>query len=222
MRLVHAVICGLLAGLLPVQFFGSELVHLRSGFDLEASSHVVSGMTYSFRTSTGTIEIPAADVVDVEIVPDPIVPLESSGAGPKSSSGTDLNALIRTIAISEAGTPEFSRFVRCVAEIESAMHPNAKSPKGAIGLMQLMPDTAKDLGVIASDTEDNIRGGAKYLRELLVQYHSDAVLALAAYNAGPEAVKKYGGVPPYPETRRYIGRVLQEYARLSAKSGALK
>jgi soluble lytic murein transglycosylase-like protein len=102
------------------------------------------------------------------------------------------------------------------------MHENAKSPKGAIGLMQLMPGTAKQLGVIAADTTDNVRGGAKYLRELLVQYHSDAVLALAAYNAGPGAVKKYGGVPPFAETRDYIEKVLGEYSRLERAGDSIK
>ncbi len=96
------------------------------------------------------------------------------------------------------------------------MQPAAISPKGAIGLMQLMPATAADLKVAADDPADNARGGARYLRDLLIRYHNDAALALAAYNAGPGAVAKFGGVPPYPETRQYIARVLREYARQQA------
>jgi soluble lytic murein transglycosylase-like protein len=76
-----------------------------------------------------------------------------------------------------------------------------------------MPTTAADLGVKADCAEDNAQGGAKYLRKLLVHYRGDAVLALAAYNAGPGAVKKFGGVPPYSETRRYVERVLREFVR---------
>jgi soluble lytic murein transglycosylase-like protein len=100
--------------------------------------------------------------------------------------------------------------------MESGYDPKAVSPKGAIGLMQLMPSTAETLGVKPDVISDNAAGGAKYLRELLVRYKGNAVLALAAYNAGPDAVQKYGGVPPYAETRQYVLRVLHEYARQQA------
>ena len=79
--------------------------------------------------------------------------------------------------------------------------------------MQLMPATATELGVKVNFADDNARGGAKYLRNLLLRYRGDAVLALAAYNAGPGAVAKFGGVPPYAETRRYVESVLREFAR---------
>ncbi len=98
--------------------------------------------------------------------------------------------------------------VRAIIHAESAFNPNAVSAKGAQGLMQLMPDTASDLGVNnAFDAGQNIRGGAQYLARLLRTFHGDDRLAAAAYNAGPDAVKKYGGVPPYPETRVYVQRV---------------
>jgi soluble lytic murein transglycosylase-like protein len=88
--------------------------------------------------------------------------------------------------------------------------------------MQLMPGTAAVLGVDARDAEENILGGAKFLRELLLRYHGDATLALAAYNAGPGAVQKYNGVPPYTETHKYIIRVLREYKKLQDAGMKLK
>lgn len=98
--------------------------------------------------------------------------------------------------------------VRAVIQAESAFNPRARSHKGAMGLMQLMPATAAELGVTdAYDPEQNIRGGVSYLKTLLVKYDQNEELALAAYNAGPGAVQKYGAVPPYRETREYIARI---------------
>ena len=99
---------------------------------------------------------------------------------------------------------------------ESGFQPTALSPKGAIGLMQLMPDTARTLGVDPKVPQQNAEGGAQYLRELLARYEDNpdqVLLALAAYNAGPGAVEKYHGVPPYRETREYILRVLKNWDR---------
>ena len=98
--------------------------------------------------------------------------------------------------------------VRAVIQAESAFNPLARSPKGAMGLMQLMPATAIELGVTdAYDPAQNIRGGVTYLKSLLVRFAHNEELALAAYNAGPGAVTKYGAVPPYRETRDYIARI---------------
>ena len=112
-------------------------------------------------------------------------------------------------------------FVRSVAQIESGLRQGAISPKGAIGLMQLMPTTAADLQVNPKEAAANASGGARYLRELLLRYKGDSVPALAAYNAGPGAVENYKGAPPYEETRRYILKVLEEYKRqMKAKTAA--
>ncbi|MDR3277300.1 MAG: lytic transglycosylase domain-containing protein [Oscillospiraceae bacterium] len=98
--------------------------------------------------------------------------------------------------------------LKAVAQAESSVNPNAVSKCGAVGVMQLMPATARALGVTDSyDPAQNIMGGAKYLREMLDAFDGDTGLALAAYNAGPGAVRKYGGVPPYAETQAYVQKV---------------
>jgi hypothetical protein len=102
--------------------------------------------------------------------------------------------------------------VKAVIKAESAFDPAALSPKGAMGLMQLMPETSRGLGVADPfDPNQNIDGGVRYLRLLLNRFDNNLLLALAAYNAGPEAVEKHGGIPPYVETRNYVRRVLDFY-----------
>src|SRR5208337_5542448 len=105
-------------------------------------------------------------------------------------------------------------FIASVIHAESANNPRAVSPKGAQGLMQLMPGTAGKLGVKDSfDPADNVDGGVRYLRELLLQYNGDIPKALAAYNAGPQRVEQYKGVPPYRETHAYVARIINDFNR---------
>lgn len=102
--------------------------------------------------------------------------------------------------------------VRVVIQVESSFNPYAVSSKGARGLMQIMPDTAKELGIKnIFNIEENIFGGCKYLRRLLNNYNGDLQLALAAYNAGPTVVNEHGGIPPYRETRNYVRKILSRY-----------
>ena len=116
----------------------------------------------------------------------------------------DYRSLASQIAVEEGVDPDL--FMRLV-EAESSFDPNATSSAGAIGLTQLMPGTASDLGIDPTDPVQNLRGGARYLKQQLDSF-GDPTLALAAYNAGPGNVRKYGGIPPFKETQAYIDRIL--------------
>lgn len=132
-----------------------------------------------------------------------VSPFQNSANAPK----TELDGLIKKYA-SENNIDE--NLVKAVIKAESGFNPQAKSHVGALGLMQLMPSTAKGLGVDNPfDPAQNIAGGTKYLKGLLTRFGGRMDLALAAYNAGSGAVQKYGGVPPYNETQNYVKRVLE-------------
>ncbi len=135
---------------------------------------------------------------------------------PNSISRAEINDLISKYS-DKNGLDE--DFVKAVINQESGFNPNATSHCGAMGLMQLMPSTAQGLGVTnAYDAEQNIEGGTKYLKGLMDRFNNDKSLALAAYNAGPNAVKKYGGIPPYTETQNYVKSVLSKYDRMKGES----
>jgi soluble lytic murein transglycosylase-like protein len=140
-----------------------------------------------------------------------VQPLATTGdvAAVKSAQSTRPSAYDELIREHAAHYDVNPGLVRAVVQVESNFNPSARSPKGAMGLMQLMPATAQQFGVANPfDPSENIRGGTAYLRQLLDRYANDKRLALAAYNAGPGAVDKYGEtVPPYRETREYVARV---------------
>lgn len=111
------------------------------------------------------------------------------------------------------------KLIRAVMKQESCFNVDARSKAGAMGLMQLMPSTADQLGITnIRDPHQNIHGGVKYLAQMLREFNGDQRLALAAYNAGPGAVRKYNGIPPYRETRDYVARIMAEYNRMKGAS----
>lgn len=134
-----------------------------------------------------------------------------------TTSRAEINDLISKYA-EKNGLDE--DFVKAVINQESGFNPKATSRCGAMGLMQLMPSTAQGLGVTnAYDAEQNIEGGTKYLKGLMDRFDNNKSLALAAYNAGPNAVKKYGGIPPYAETQNYVKNVLSKYDTYKGANG---
>ncbi len=156
-----------------------------------------------------TIDPPEGKAVDSSVTPS--VPSERSHGAAAFGSLVDRESsrLIRASA-NEAGVDP--RLVAAITKTESNFDPRATSPTGAAGLMQLMPETARELGV--SDRYDpvqNMRGGSRYLRQLLARFHGDVPRAVAAYNAGPGAVERYGGIPPFTETQAYVTRVMATY-----------
>lgn len=138
---------------------------------------------------------------------DKAMSMESRGAVGLNISG-DTNSLIKEAAARYQVDP---RLVAAVAQTESGGNQEAISPAGAVGVMQLMPDTAAGLGVNPYDKRQNIEGGAKYLRQMMDTFGGDVQKAVAAYNAGPQAVKEYNGIPPYRETQDYVNKVLDIY-----------
>ncbi len=149
-----------------------------------------------------SIEIKAEIIC--ETVKNSIYCYSTSIASSKTSKKEKIVKLIRREAERFGIDPDLALKV---AKIESDLNPKAISSKGAIGVMQLTLETAKTLGVNPYDLEENIRGGIAYLKYLLDKYKGDVDLALAAYNAGPSAVDKYGGIPPYTETLNYIQKI---------------
>ncbi|HEY6325782.1 MAG TPA: lytic transglycosylase domain-containing protein [Candidatus Cybelea sp.] len=139
--------------------------------------------------------------------------------GTPAPSGVSRSSIDRMIGASAAEFRVDPALVEAIVQNESAFDPGATSGAGARGLMQLMPETSASLGVTdAYDPAQNIRGGARYLRGLLDRFH-DVELAIAAYNAGPAAVERYGGVPPYAETQNYVRGVFKRYRSLRSKLG---
>jgi soluble lytic murein transglycosylase len=134
---------------------------------------------------------------------------EGGVATARLPASADYDAVIR--AASDRHSVD-ANLVRAVIKAESDFNSNARSSKGAMGLMQLMPDTARLYNVLnAYDPVDNIEGGVRHLRMLLERFRGDLRLSLAAYNAGSGAVERFGGIPPYAETREYVQRVLRFY-----------
>jgi soluble lytic murein transglycosylase-like protein len=191
--------------------FAGEYAVLSSGFRLHADRHEIEGGMVRLYSNGGVTEVPAAQVSGFEA--EEVVPVTPPVTLPVVSTPEELV----TAAAKRNGLPP--EFVKSVVAAESAFRAGAISPKGAVGLMQLMPATAREYGANPTDPRQNVEAGTRYLRDLLVKYQHDdhqVIRALAAYNAGPGAVDRYHGVPPYQETLAYITRVLKRYAKASA------
>jgi soluble lytic murein transglycosylase-like protein len=140
----------------------------------------------------------------------------SAGAETRQSLSGDHGVYSREIAEASARYSVPERLIWAVIRVESGFDRRAVSPRGALGLMQLMPETAAILGVRdAFDARQNIHGGTRHLRAMMERFRNNPRLAVAAYNAGEKAVATYGGVPPYPETQDYVTRVLRFYGDVS-------
>lgn len=206
-----------LAGLAAlVQARASERVTLRNGFEMRCNHHAQAGnrvRLYLSSSDDNYIEIAAEDVAGVETVADPPPPL--TVAAPLVHDGR-LNPADLGEMLVKAGH-QYNLDVDLLASVvkaESGGNARAVSRTGARGLMQLMPGTASGLGVQDSfKPDENVRGGSAYLDALLARYNDNMALALAAYNAGPAAVDKYHGIPPYHETKAYVARVIHEFNR---------
>jgi Transglycosylase SLT domain len=198
-------------GTVPV-LQAAEQVTLKNGYNLLCDHREQEGdrvRLFTSKDSGNFVEVDAAEILSVDVVPDlPVVPTRT--AEPKLTNA-DVHELI-----AQAGADHNLDvdLLASVVRAESGGNIHAVSRTGARGLMQLMPGTAAELGVTDSFRADqNIKGGTAYLDALLLRYHDHLALALAAYNAGPAAVDKYHGVPPYRETRLYVARVIREFNR---------
>jgi soluble lytic murein transglycosylase-like protein len=192
------------AGVLSAPVFAGETATLRNGSSMHIDRHELAGDRVRLYTGGGFIEMPGALVEAYEPDAHPAVsPKIAPSATPQVPDASPRQ--LADAAADRYGLPR--RLVRSLIAAESGFQRNAVSPKGAIGLMQLMPATAQVLGANPSDPAQNVDAGTRYLRDLLQKYNGLLYHALAAYNAGPGAVAKYNGVPPFQETIQYINRI---------------
>ncbi len=217
-------VAALLLALATVPAGASRRVYLNSGESLVCDHVATVGSDLRLYMTPGRssyFDLPAAAVLRVQDEPAAAeAPSDSSAAKPAAtaahSTAANASPLDVDRLLQEAGAVHHidPDLLASIVRQESGGNPHAVSRAGALGLMQLMPGTAEDLGVADPRVPtQNVAGGTSYLDALLMYYHDDVAKALAAYNAGPAAVDRYHGIPPYPETRRYVARVIHEYNR---------
>jgi len=224
---LFAALC--LTALLATQARAAERITLANGFDMVCNHHaIVDGQVRVFPRpdEANYVVLKPEAITGFEAVPDPPVAeipaptntaaMPSPSLPPSRSANATLSTADLHQLLSKAGAEHNvdEDLLASVVKAESGGHSRATSRAGARGLMQLMPGTARQLGVSDSFSPDqNVRGGTTYLDWLLTRYHDNIALTLAAYNAGPEAVDRYHGIPPYHETRAYVARVVHEFNR---------
>jgi soluble lytic murein transglycosylase-like protein len=218
-----AIAAFIVAAQLPA--LAGEVAVLRNGFTIRCERREQNGDIMRLYTAGGHIDIPASEIASFEKDDTPIAPapapqpaplqpatapiVKTASTSPVQPQQVDLDQLVRDASSRNRLDPDF---VTSVIKAESGFHPRAVSPKGAQGLMQLMPGTAAQLGVADPfDPKANVDAGTLYLSRLLDQYHDDPIKALAAYNAGAHRVDKYHGIPPYHETHAYIARIVRDF-----------
>ena len=212
---------GLYLTLAATSAFAGEYAVLANGARLHIDRHEADGAKVRLFYVSGFVEMNSDALrgfeeddpapTPVATAPEAAAPSEIGTRGPAAPAAASA-ALSRPapLELADAAADKYGlprELVRGVMAAESGMSPYAVSPKGAIGLMQLMPETAQVLGVDPYNPEQNVDGGVRYLRDLLEKYNYGLRHALAAYNAGPGAVDKYNGIPPYRETIDYISRI---------------
>jgi hypothetical protein len=207
-------------GLLGTTLFatGADIAVLTNGFSIRHERREVVGSVtrlYLGADRDGYVDVPTSEIDRFE--------KDLSPAPREAHNSQPMNEVINAVSSRHHLDPDL---INSVIHAESGFNPRAVSSKGAQGLMQLMPQTASKLGVTnAFDAGDNVEGGTRYLRELLERYDFDLIKALAAYNAGPQRVEQYHGVPPYYETQAYVARIIRDFNRkklAERKAAALK
>jgi hypothetical protein len=207
-----ALSCVAILTLIAGPLYAADLAVLQNGFSIRHDHRQVMGpntrLFFSADDSSFT-DVPTEEIASYEKDLSPPPTPAAITADAQKSPSVPINEVVNTASATFHLDPDL---VNSVIHAESGFNAHAVSPKGARGLMQLMPGTASQLGVNdAFDPEANVTGGSRYLRELLERYNFDLVKALAAYNAGPERVEQYQGVPPFRETRAYVARIVHEY-----------
>ncbi len=209
----------LLAAASVVSAATGEYAVFATGARLRIDRHETLGDKVRLYDTGGYIELDLSRIQRFEPAEDdssPAPPAADPVPVPKVAVPTAPNVAPSPRDLADAAADKYGiprKLVRLVMEAESGFQPQAVSPKGAVGLMQLMPETAKALGVDPSDPVQNVDAGARYLRDLLQKYDGLLWHALAAYNAGPAAVDKYNGVPPYNETILYVKKIDAQYSK---------
>jgi soluble lytic murein transglycosylase-like protein len=185
-----------------------EYAVFANGARLHVDRHEADGANVRLYYGTGFVEMESAVVRSYEA--EPVLEPAQAAPAPVAIPAGEAVATPTPLELADAAADRYGlprELVRTVMAAESGFQPQAISPKGAIGLMQLMPATAQVMGANPHDPAQNVDAGARYLRDLLEKYKYGLRHALAAYNAGPAAVDKYNGVPPYRETINYISRI---------------